>query len=82
MAPKLANVTNFSLGFVDMTSSIFWGIWPYDLPHRRFYSQTTPKTFQYMYEEWNLAATVKYLKKQSTHFSKYLKYAKATISYN
>lgn len=43
IASKLTKVDNLKLGYTDMTNSIFWGIWPYDLPHRRYYSISNSK---------------------------------------
>jgi len=82
IAPKLAKVENFKLGYTDMTNSIFWGIWPYDLPHRRYYNIQNSKQFRYVYEDMTWGATVKYLKKNSVGFQKHLKYAHASYIYH
>lgn len=72
----LANASHVKIGHTDMTSSIFWGIWPYDLPHRRFYTGSNLKMFKYMYEDYTISATVQYLKRESPYFLKFLKKAK------
>jgi len=55
-----------------MTSSIFWGIWPYGLPYCRFYSHLVKDNFQYVYEPYDIDSYVKFLRKKSTIFQRYM----------
>ena len=49
----------------DLTASVFWGIWPYDFPHTRFYDHKNPNTFIYVYEPYTFEAYYKFLKEKS-----------------
>lgn len=55
-----------------MTASIFWGIWPYDLPQTRYYTSTVTNNFEYVYEQYTMEAYYKFLKQKSMIFKKHL----------
>ncbi|CDW72189.1 UNKNOWN [Stylonychia lemnae] len=72
LADNLKDVSSVHVAQTDMTASIFWGIWPYGLPYCRFYVHTITNNFEYVYEQYTIEAYLKFLKKKSTNFSKYL----------
>lgn len=72
LADALKGVKNVHVANADMTSSIFWGIWPYDLPHTRWYTHTVTNNFDYVYEPYTNEAYFKFLKSKSLLFKKHL----------
>ncbi|CDW78246.1 UNKNOWN [Stylonychia lemnae] len=72
LADHISNVRDVKVAHTDMTSSIFWGIWPYGLPYCRFYSHLIRNNFEYIYEPYKVEDYVKFLKKKSILFLKYM----------
>eukprot|EP00347_Sterkiella_histriomuscorum_P014286 403361456 len=82
LAPKkfyeqLADAINYrdlKIAHSDMTASIFWGIWPYELPQTRWYNYTTAviHTFEYLYLPYRMEAYYKFLSLNSVKYKIYL----------
>ncbi|CDW71265.1 UNKNOWN [Stylonychia lemnae] len=64
----LLNITSVVIGYTDLTSSIFWGIWRYSLPFVRFYSAKLPGYFSYNYEPLDAGKYLDYLNKNSKNY--------------
>lgn len=72
LAEQFRSVKNIHSSHCDMTASIFWGIWPYDLPQTRYYTSTVSNNFEYVYELYTMEAYYKFLKQKSMIFKKHL----------
>lgn len=72
LANTISEANNVHVAQTDLTASIFWGIWPYGLPYTRYYVHTITNNFEYVYEEYKIDAYIKFLKKKSTNFLRYI----------
>lgn len=72
LADQIVKIKNVHVAHTDMTASIFWGIWPYDLPQTRWYTHIVTNNFEYVYEAHTFEAYFKFLKSKSMLFKKHI----------
>ncbi|CDW75015.1 UNKNOWN [Stylonychia lemnae] len=68
------NNTGVIVGGCDLTSSLFWGIWPYSLPFVRFYSKKFDGNFEYYYEQQEMGTYLQFLKDKSPNYQQFIQY--------